>query len=357
MTALNTIPFVSVANMKRLVRDIGLERFLTELAAYIEEDFRDWEGFDKRPRVPAHSPEGVIELMPTSNGEFYGCKYVSGYPSNTKVGRQTVTAFGVLSDVASGYPILLTEMTLLTALRTAATSAFAARLLAPKGARTMALIGSGAQCDFQAMAFKALLGIGQLRLYDIDHGAMEKVARNLSSLGFDITLCGSAGEAVQGADIITTITADIRNATILSDNMIGEGVHINAVGGDSPGKTELQREILLRANIFVEYPPQTWIEGEIQQLPEDHPITQLWQVVRGEAQGRTDPRQVTLFDSVGFAVEDFAALRYVRDQLAHAPHFEELDFLADPEDPRDLFGLLNAGDDIQGDSAPLRPAS
>jgi ornithine cyclodeaminase len=334
------VPFVSVDNMMRLVHATGIERFLTELAAYIEEDFRRWELFDKTPRIASHSHDGVIELMPTSDGALYGFKYVNGHPKNMRSGRQTVTAFGVLADVGSGYPMLLTEMTLLTALRTAATSAFAAKLLAPPGAHTMAIVGNGAQSEFQAIAFRALLGITSLRLYDIDPRASEKCRGNLAALGFDITVAGSAEEAVEGAQIITTVTADKQNATILSSNMVGPGIHINAVGGDCPGKTELHRDILLRADIFVEFPPQTRIEGEIQQLDADHPVTELWQVLTGHAPGRTARDQVTLFDSVGFAVEDFSALRYVRDRLVETGLFTELDLLADPDDPRDLFGML-----------------
>ncbi|HEX2147686.1 MAG TPA: ornithine cyclodeaminase, partial [Pseudorhizobium sp.] len=309
---LNLVSFVSVENMMDLVLEIGIDRFLMELAEYIEEDFRRWENFDKTPRVASHSAEGVIELMPTSDGRLYGFKYVNGHPQNTKSGRQTVTAFGVLADVESGYPLLLSEMTILTALRTAATSAVAARYLAPQRSRTMALIGNGAQSEFQARAFKSIVGIDKLRLYDLDPAASERCRRNLSGLGFDIQACRSAEEAVEGADIITTATADKQSATILSDNMVGPGIHINAVGGDCPGKTELHRDILLRSDIFVEYPPQTRIEGEIQQLAADHPVTELWQVLAGKAAGRISSAQITLFDSVGFATEDFSALRYVR---------------------------------------------
>ncbi|TJX11535.1 MAG: ornithine cyclodeaminase, partial [Mesorhizobium sp.] len=77
-----------------------------------------------------------------------------------------------------------------------------------------------------------------------------------------------------------------------------------------------------------------------QQLDADHPVTELWQVMTGKAQGRRAPEQVTLFDSVGFATEDFSALRYVRDQLQATGLYEELDLLADPDEPRDLFGML-----------------
>ncbi|QND66565.1 ornithine cyclodeaminase [Mesorhizobium loti] len=337
---LNIVPFVSVDHMMKLVLAIGVDRFLIDLAAYIEDDFRRWALFDKTPRVASHSIDGVIELMPTSDGRLYGFKYVNGHPKNTRDGRQTVTAFGVLADVGNGYPMLLSEMTILTALRTAATSAVAAKYLAPKCADSMAIIGNGAQSEFQALAFKALLGVNRLRLYDIDPAATRKCADNLAGLGFDITPCASAHAAVEGVHIVTTVTADKQYATILTDNMVGSGVHINAVGGDCPGKTELHRDILLRSRIFVEYTPQTRIEGEIQQLDPDHPVVELWEVMAGTAEGRSNNQDVTLFDSVGFATEDFSALRYVRDQLANTGLYEELDLLADPDEPRDLFGML-----------------
>tara|TARA_R110002110_G_scaffold12702_12_gene60584 strand:+ start:530 stop:1579 length:1050 start_codon:yes stop_codon:yes gene_type:complete len=334
------VPFVSVDHMMKLIHHIGLETALSGLAGYIEADFRRWELFDKTPRVASHSEKGVIELMPTSDGDAYGFKYVNGHPSNTKDGLQTVTAFGLLADVASGYPVLLSEMTLLTALRTAATSALVARVLAPKAATVMAMIGNGAQSEFQTLAMKAILGLEEVRLYDVDPAATQKCAQNLQGHGLRVVTCTTAEDAMLGAQIITTCTADKQYATILTDNMIGAGVHINAIGGDCPGKTELAPAILHRAGIFVEYPEQTRIEGEIQQLAPDHPVTEFWKVLTGQALGRTDNKQITLFDSVGFAIEDFSALRYVRDQIAETGLFHPLDLLADPDNPRDLFGML-----------------
>jgi ornithine cyclodeaminase len=337
---LNLVPFVSVDHMMKLVHHIGIDRVLIDLASEIEADFLRWPQFDKTPRVASHSDVGVIELMPTSDGETYGFKYVNGHPDNMKRGLQTVTAFGLLADVATGYPLLLSEMTILTALRTAATSAMAAKWLAPKGSTTMALIGNGAQAEFQALAFRAICGIREVRLYDIDPAATAKCVKNLAGRGLTVTPCRTAEEAILGAQIITTVTADKQYATILTDNMVGSGVHINGVGGDCPGKTELHRDILLRSSIFVEYPPQTRIEGEIQQLPPDHPVIELWQVMAGQTPGRTHADQVTLFDSVGFAIEDFSALRYVRSKLAQTGLGTMLDMIADPDDPRDLFGML-----------------
>ncbi|MGB3555512.1 MAG: ornithine cyclodeaminase [Jannaschia sp.] len=334
------VPFVSVANMMRIVHETGVAETIAAIADRIEADFLRWESFDKVARVPSHSEEGVIELMPTSDGEFYGFKYVNGHPANMARGFQTVTAFGVLARVDNGYPVMLCEMTVLTALRTAAASVVAARHLAPKDARVMAMIGNGAQCEFQALGFHHCLGVEEVRLWDIDPEATAKAERNLAGTGLRVVACSSAEEAIAGARIITTCTADKVQATILTDNMVGAGLHINAIGGDCPGKTELHRDILMRSEIFVEYPPQTRVEGEIQQLPEDHPVTELWRVIDGQVPGRSSADQITLFDSVGFATEDYSAMRHIQGEMRRTGHYVDLDMLADPDDPRDLFGMV-----------------
>lgn len=337
------VKFVGVDAMVELVDRIGIQPFLRGLCGTIEADFQRWQQFEKTPRIASHSKVGVIELMPTSDGDHYGFKYVNGHPKNTREGLQTVTAFGVLSDVSTGYPLLVSEMTLLTALRTAATSAMAALHLARPESRCMAIIGNGAQSEFQALAFAAINGITHFRLYDIDPEASRKCAQNLAGYGIKTTQCSSAHEAVAGADIITTVTADKQYATILTDNMVGAGVHINAVGGDCPGKTELHRDILLRSDIFVEFEEQTRIEGEIQQLDDSHQVTELWKIITGAGPGRLSSGAITLFDSVGFAIEDFSALTFLREQALSHGIYKELDLIADLKDPRDLFGLLRTG--------------
>src|SRR3546814_11590129 len=123
----------------RLVHHFGIETVLIELTEAVEADYRRWDLFEKAPRVASHSREGVLELMPTSDGEVYSFKYVNGHPSNTARAFQTVTAFGVLTRVHTGYPLMLTEMTLLTALRPTPTSAMAAPPLAPA---TSQLVGT-----------------------------------------------------------------------------------------------------------------------------------------------------------------------------------------------------------------------
>lgn len=259
--------FVDVPTMSSLVEDIGVPSFIGELADTIEQDFIRWPDFDKSARVANHSEIGVIELMPVSNASRYAFKYVNGHPSNTQKGLYTVMAFGVLADVDTGYPVLLSELTVATALRTCATSLMAARALARPDARRLALVGNGAQSEFQALAFHCHLGIDEIAVYDTDPLATDKLIRNLSAYpSLKIIRAGSTAEAVRGADIVTTVTADKALATIITPEMIEPGMHINGVGGDCPGKTELHADVLRGARVFVEYEPQTRIEGDIQQL-------------------------------------------------------------------------------------------
>lgn len=353
------VDYIGIERVQELVAQVGPARFIQELAAEIEADYRRWSEFDKSARHATHSSVGVIELMPTSDGRLYTFKYVNGHPKNTAAGLMTVTAFGVLADVHTGYPLLLSELTYTTALRTAAMSVLAARFLARPSSRVMALIGNGAQSEFQSIAFHHMLGIRELRLYDTDSRATAKLERNLAALqlpGLRVVRCGSVAEAVRGADIVTTVTADKRNATILTPEMIEPGMHLNAVGGDCPGKTELHFDILHRpdARVVVEYEPQSRIEGEIQQVDASFKVTEFTDVLAGKASGRSNDAEVTIFDSVGFALEDFSALRYLyRLHREQRGSHQQIDLVPDLDDPKNLFGGLVAGSSAQ---RPVRAA-
>ena len=339
------IDYIGVSDILRLVGQVRTGAFIERLAGEIEQDYRRWPDFEKSARLASHSSVGVIELMPTSDGQLYSFKYVNGHPKNTAAGLLTVTAFGVLADVQTGYPLLLSELTITTALRTAAMSALAARYLARPDSRVMALIGNGAQSEFQAVAFHRMLGIRELRLFYTDPKATAKLEHNLRSMpelgDLRLLRATSSADACKGADIVTTVTADKRNAVILTPPMIAAGMHLNAVGGDCPGKTELHSDVLRMPNVkvFVEYEPQSRVEGEIQQMNADYPVTEFAGLARGVAPGRTDAREITIFDSVGFALEDYSALRFlhalVQEERGGA---RQIDLVPELDNPKDLYG-------------------
>lgn len=351
------VSYIGTRELQKHLQQAKPETAISRMAEMIREDYLRWSQFDKTPRVASHSDVGVIELMPISDGTHYSFKYVNGHPKNTHAGLLTVTAFGVLADVDTGYPRLLSELTLTTALRTAATSALAARYMARPDSRSMALIGNGAQSEFQAIAFHTMLGINEIRLFDVDPAATEKLIRNLSSRYPSLRLirAASTAEAVRGADIVTTVTADKTNATILTPDMIEPGMHINGVGGDCPGKTELHADILHQAFVVVEYEPQSRIEGEVQQMSADFPVTEFWRIVNGSVAARQSAAQVTVFDSVGFALEDFSAMRYLEKFVLHRDT-PMLDLIPEMMDPKDLFGMGMADLNISTEKTGIAPA-
>lgn len=336
--------FLSASDAVRLIVRVGITEVLRAMADAIEADFKRWNDFDKSARTAAHSAKGVIELMPVADSRDYAFKYVNGHPGNPQLGLPTVMAFGALADVATGMPRFVSELTLTTALRTAATSAMAARHLARADSRCMALIGNGSQSEFQALAFMALLGVRELRLYDLDRAASHKLVHNLQpfaqQMGVTLIVADSVPLALQGADIVTTATADKARATIITNAMVHAGMHINAIGGDCPGKTELDAALLQRAQVFVEYEPQTRMEGELQQMPAHFAVTELWRVIQGEAPGRSTAEQITIFDSVGFALEDYSALRTMHALAREAGLLSQIELIPTLDDPKNLFSAL-----------------
>jgi ornithine cyclodeaminase len=348
---------LSTRDIVSIVTAHGLPSILNRMVSCIEADFKRWNEFDKTARVASHSPHGVIELMPIADASLYGFKYVNGHPKNTQEGLPTVMAFGVLAEVSTGRPLLLSELTVTTALRTAATSVMAAKALARKGSKTMALIGNGAQSEFQALAFHHLMGISEIRVFDVDPEATRKLIRNLASVtGLTVRSFASTAEAVKGSDIVTTVTADKAYATIITPDMIEPGMHLNAVGGDCPGKTELHPDVLRGAKVFVEYEPQSRIEGDVQQMEAEFPVIELWQVLDGKTAGRDNDQQVTVFDSVGFALEDLSALRVLQHCAQQLGLGREIDLIPALDDPKDLFSQLDGAAQIVAAAHAIPPA-
>ena len=336
--------FLSPHDVADIVAHQGLAATLHGMAASISPPVLPWQSFYKSAPLGGHSPNGVIELMPIADAHTYTFKYVNGHPQNAAAGLSTVMAFGVLADVATGFPLLMSELTLTTALRTAATSAVAALALARPDSRVMALIGNGAQSEFQALAFHHLVGIAEIRLFDVDARATAKLIHNLhnnpDAAHLRLIPCASAAEAVRGSDIVTTVTADKANATLITPDLLQPAMDINGVGGDCPGKTELHADVVRRAKVFVEYEPQTRDEGDLQQMESDFEVTELWQVLSDQRSGRDSDAQITLFDSVGFALEDFSALRYLHG-LAQSLHIGAPMALIPPlADPKDLYQMI-----------------
>ncbi len=331
---------IDIHDLAKIVGRIGQRNFFQELISELEKDYGRWQEFTKYPRHATHLDHGVIELMPICDESRYAYKYVNGHPNNPINGKQTVVAIGMLADVRSGYPLLVSEMTLLTAYRTAGVSALAAKYLARKNSKCMALVGTGAQGEFQSLAFDAVFDLNSIRYFDIDPAAMEKYAANLSGFEINLVRCESVEDAIEGADIITTATADKKRAVILKDSILRDGVHVNGIGGDCPGKTEMEQASVKRAKVVVEFLEQTKEEGEIQSLGSDAVYAELWEIISGNKKGRESESEITLFDSVGFAIEDYSVLNYIFRLATEFEIGSDIALIPEPDDPKNLFGIF-----------------
>ncbi|SFE34953.1 ornithine cyclodeaminase [Nitrosomonas sp. Nm166] len=332
---------VSVNDIQKLIKVLSLETFFDKLIAALERDFSRWDAFQKSVRQATYYPQGAIELMPCADDHFYAFKYVSAHPGNTAQGKLSVIGIGQLSDTATGYPLLLSEMTLLTAFRTAATGALAAKYLAREDAQSLTIIGTGAQAEFQVMGFNRLFPLRKIRYFDTDAAAMVKFSRNMAPYAFELIPCANIREAVHNTDIVITATAANTQQRLFELQDIAPGTHIHAMGGDRPGKTELGRELLEAAKVVVEFIPQALKEGEVQQCDASRIYAELWELVTKRKQGRENPAEITLFDSVGFALEDFSTLRLVYELALEHQLGSEIAMLPEPEDAKDLFSLVS----------------
>ncbi len=341
----NTVRVVTVQDVAKIISLHGFNQFILDLVSYLKQDFTRWNEFDKSPRHAVHVDGGVLELMPVADKENYTYKYVTGHPKNTLTGLQTVVATGQLSTVDSGYPLMYSEMTILTALRTAATAIIAGDLLSRKNSSVIAIVGTGAQSEFQVRAHCLIRDIKEVRYYDNDLLAMKKFANNMESFGLKLIACNNAQEAVQGSDIIVVCTACKGHVNVIQNDWVVPGMYISGLGGDCPGKTELDVNILFRSKVVVEYKPQSIIEGEIQLLsPTDIDKIvhgELWELITKQKAGRISDDEITVFDSVGFALEDYSVLRLTYALATKYGIGCDMDLIPQITDPKNLISSLN----------------
>lgn len=305
-----TVLLLSGADVKKLIS-------IRETIEAVEEAFLA-KGLGKAQMPPKsyvffNRYEGDFRVMPAylEDIEAAGVKIVNVHPQNpSKHGMPTVMATIVLLDPQTGAPLAIMDGTTITNVRTGAAGAVAAKYLAQKDSRVVALIGAGAQAMTQFLALNEIFKIEELRVSDKVEANAEKYASEVKKR-FDISIkVTDAKEAVQGADIIVT-TTPVKSPIVMND-WVSEGVHINAIGADAPGKQELDPEILKRAKIIIDNWEQASHSGEINvplskgMLAREDIHAELGEIVSGKKSGRTSRDEITVFDSTGLAIQDVA---------------------------------------------------
>jgi ornithine cyclodeaminase len=256
-----------------------------------------------------------------------------------------VASIAAMADVETGYPLMISEMTILTAIRTAATSALSSKYLAKQNATTVGIIGCGAQSEFQIIAHKSIIdSITEVKCYDIDVDASKRLQENLKTQGINVIIASSAAEAVCNVDIAITVTAAPGKNKILTEEMVAAGTHICGIGGDSVGKTEIDPDFVKKCKVVIEFFEQTSHEGEIQNLGEeakDFVYAEMHEIISGAKKGRVNDEEITLFDSVGFAMEDFSILNYTYRLAQQYNEYRTLNMVPDNlSDCKNLYGTI-----------------
>lgn len=276
--------------------------------------------------------KGRVELAPVAhldvkqyNGEvdiksgyvedfnLIGTKIASGYYDNHKLGLPPGVAVIVLMDMKTSMPVAIMDGTYITAYRTGAAGAVAASVLARKDSRTVGVIGTGTQGRMQIHALREIFELEEIRAWDIDEKGAKKYSNEMrESLGIQVTSSTDLKEVVSGADIVVSVTPSRKPLVKL--DWIDEGMHINAIGADGPGKQELEPSIVAKADkVVVDSLSQCRRIGEIQHalgqglISEDSIHAEIGQILIGEKAGRESEKEITLFDSTGLAAQDIAA--------------------------------------------------
>jgi ornithine cyclodeaminase len=281
-----------------------------------------------RQLTRAPGSAGFLGLMPAYRGgekPMYGLKEVCVFAGNPARGLDTHLGAVLLHSGETGQLLLIASASAITAIRTAAVSAVATRLLARKDASTLAVIGTGVQGRAHLESIPLVRGIREVRICGRDRGRAELLAADAKALrggeaAVDrIRVCGSVEEAVRGADVIVTATSS--REPILRREWIGEGVHINGVGSSVATARELDGATVAASALFVDRRESTINESGdyLMALREgaigaDHIRGELGEVLLGKAAGRTSERELTLFKSLGLAIEDLASAAFLYEQ-------------------------------------------
>lgn len=276
---------------------------------------------------------GYLGLMPAylRGSEALGAKAVTFYAHNAARGRPTHLATVLLWDARTGEPLAMMDGRLITEMRTAATSAAATQALARPDAGILAILGAGVQARSHLEALRLVRPLRQVRVWSRTPAGARRFADEMRRFEVPITVCAAADEAVRGAELILTATS--ATAPVLQGRWIAEGAHVNAVGAPRPDWRELDTEAVRRAQVFVDSRAGALSEaGDLLQplqegaIAETHIRGEIGEVLAGRLAGRTDDRQITLFKSLGMAVEDVATAQYVYARAREKGMGQEISF-------------------------------
>jgi L-lysine cyclodeaminase len=332
-------------HITQLIDAVGLHQFADGLAQRMRDSMinlrRDQVDTPRRSGFQYTTPTtGLIEWMPAHEiGRTVGVKMVAYHPSNPfQHGIPTVTAATSLYDTRCGRQTALVDSTLLTALRTGAASAIATDIFARPGSIRLGIIGCGAQAVAQAHAISRVRHVHEVIAFDINPTVSKSLIRRLGRLHLAVrTVDFEQLETIRAtADVMCTVTSvDPEAGPVFADGAHHPWLHINAMGSDFPGKTEIPTSLLKRATVITDHHDQCRAEGESQQLDDSDVGPELREVVQHESDWASYRETLTVFDSTGHSLFDLVAAEYAVDLATKCSLGMELDSNqgGDPYDP------------------------
>jgi ornithine cyclodeaminase/alanine dehydrogenase-like protein (mu-crystallin family) len=263
----------------------------------------------------------ALATMPAALGDppALGVKIISVFPGNHEAGIESHQGFVLLFEPEHGSPVALIDAIQITAIRTAAVSGLAARLLARPDASDLAILGSGTQARSHLAAMRAVRPITRVRAWSPHRKRLEAFVEEATQPDLRVEAAPDARTAVRDADIVCTVTAS--REPVLHGAWLPDGVHVNAVGASQPTSRELDNEAVRRARLFVDRRESAVRESGDYLIPlregvidEDHIVAEIGEVAAGMVAGRESADEITLFKSLGLAIEDLAAARWVHQR-------------------------------------------
>ncbi|REJ75578.1 MAG: ornithine cyclodeaminase family protein [Acidobacteria bacterium] len=352
---------LSHSDVREILGSVGIDEFMDSLIASLEAALRSFD--PETTDIPVRSgfhydvpAKGLVEWMPVHDaGECVTIKVVGYHPSNPEA-RNLPSIISTMSeyDVQTGHLRALMDGTVATAMRTGAASALATRILTDDRASILGLIGCGMQSVSQLHAICRVRHIEEVMFFDLDPRTEGSFIRRVSSLGIEAGMrSASIDEILERSDILCTATSiEIGAGPLFEAREVKPGLHINAVGSDFPGKTEIPVDLLRSSYVFPDFRGQALIEGECQQLDDEDIAADLTELVGRPEDFEGARKGISVFDSTGWALEDEVAMRLFRDHariLGIGKYLEIESLESDPKNPYDLIAKHLSADGMPED--------
>lgn len=337
-------------DLQQIIRDAGIDTVVDKMIQRLQNAFVAFDPIQtqtpERTGFHYENPTGLIEWMPLhQQGDKVVMKLVGYHPESPRThGSPTIVSTISTYDTKTGHLRSIIEGTFATAIRTGAASAIASRYMAAPDSRTLGLVGCGAQAVTQLHAIGRLFDLQEVLLFDVDPQAIQSFSQRIAAFDCSATVRqADLGEIARESDIICTGTSvDVGEGPVIQLPCTKPHLHINAIGSDFPGKTELPKTFLQNSFVCPDFLPQAIVEGECQQLASAEIGPTIVDVVKSPEKFAGVQQQLSVFDSTGWALEDLVSSELLLEMATNLGVGQQLPIEYISKDPRNPYDFVLA---------------